>query len=61
MNIGKTDFTTSATKSSLKKQDLLGIRVGEDVVKGSETIKFLGLMLNKELNMTKFIAVKAIT
>ena len=29
------------------------------MVKGSETIRFLGLTLDKELNMTKFIAVKA--
>ena len=26
------------------------------MVKGSDTIKFLGLMLDKELNMTRFIA-----
>ena len=37
-------------------QDSLEIRVGQDVVKGLDTIQILGLMLGKELNMTKFIA-----
>ena len=31
-----------------KKQDLPEITEGEDVVKGSDTIKFLGLILDKE-------------
>ena len=55
MNNGKTEFITFGTRISLKKQDLPEIRVGEDVLKDSETIKFLVLTLDKELNMTKFI------
>ena len=44
-----------------KKQDLPEIRVGDDAVKGSDTIKFLGPLLDKEVNITKFIAAKART
>ena len=56
MNNGKTEFIAFGTGPCLKKQDLLEIRVGDDVLKGSGTIHFLGLILDKELNMTKFIA-----
>ena len=52
---------TFGTRSCLKKKDLPEIRVGENVVKGSDTIKFLGLIVDKELDMTKFIAAKART
>ena len=31
------------------------------MVKGSETIRFLGIILDKELDMKKFIATKART
>ena len=61
MNNGKTDFITYGTRSCLKKQYLSDIRVGNDVVKGSETIRFLGIILDKELDMKKFIASKART
>ena len=61
MNNGEMEFITFGTKLCLIKQDLLEIGVGDDVVKGSDTMKFLGLILDKELNMTKFIAAKART
>ena len=61
MNNGKTEFITFGTRSCLKKQYLPEIRVGDDVVKGSETIKFLGIILDKELNVGKFIDAKART
>ena len=44
MNNGKTEFITFVTKSCLKKHDLPEIRDGDDVVKGSDTIKFLGIV-----------------
>ena len=37
------------------------MRVEDDVVKGLDTINFLELILDKELNMTKFLAIKART
>ena len=52
MNNGKTEFTTFGTRSYLKKQYVPEIRVGDDVLKGSDTITFLGLISDKELNMT---------
>ena len=61
MNNGKTEFITFGTRSCLKKQDLSEIRVGNDVLKGSESIRFLGIILDKELDMKKFIAAKART
>ena len=61
MNNGKTEFITFRTRSCLKRQNLPEIRLGDDVVKGSGTIKFLGFKLDKELNMTKFITSKART
>ena len=61
MNNGKTEFITFGTRSCLKKQYLSEIRVGNDVVKGSETIMFQGIILDKELDMKKFIAAKART
>ena len=39
MNNGKTEFITFVTRSCLKKQYLSQIRVGNDVVKGSESIR----------------------
>ena len=44
-----------------REQDLSEIRVENDVVKGSESIRFLGIILDKELDMKKFIAAKART
>ena len=61
MNNAKTEFITFGTRSCLKKQYLSEIRVGNDVVKGSETIRFLGIIFDKELDMKKFIAAKART
>ena len=58
MNDRKTEFITFGTSSYLKKQDLPEIRVRDDMVKGSDTIKFPGLILDKELNMTKYIGAK---
>ena len=49
------------TRSWLKRQYLSEIRVENDVVKGSETVRFLGIILNKELDMKKFMAAKART
>ena len=54
-------FGTFGTRSCLKKQYLSEIRVGNDVVKGSETIRFLGIILDKELDMKTFKAAKART
>ena len=48
MNNGKTEFITFGIRSCLKKQYLSEIRVGNDMVKGSETIRFLGIILDKE-------------
>ena len=61
MNNGKTEFITFETRSCLQKQYLSEIRVGNDVVKGSETIRFLGIILDKDLDMKKCIAAKART
>ena len=56
INNAKTEFITFGSRSGLKKQYLSAIRVGNKVVKSSETIRFLGITLNKELEMKKFIA-----
>ena len=61
MSNAKTEFITFGSRSGLKKQYLSEIRVGNDVVKSSETIRFLGITLDKELDMKKFIAAKART
>ena len=61
MNNGKTEFITFWTRPCLKNQDLPEIIVGDDVAKGLDTIKFLGLISDKELKMTRFIAAKART
>ena len=61
MNNEKTEFITFGTRSCLQKHYLSEIRVGNNVVKGSETIWFLGIILDKELDMKKFIAPKART
>ena len=61
MNNVKTEFITFGSRSSLQKQYLSEITVGNDVLKVSETIRFLGITLDKELDMKKFIAAKART
>ena len=61
MNNGKAEFITFGNKIMPQKQYLPENRVGDDVVKGSDTIKFLGIILDKELDMKKFIAAKART
>ena len=61
MNNGKTEFITFGTRLCLQKQDFSEIRVGNDVVKGSESIRLLEIILDKELDMKKFIAAKART
>ena len=61
MNNGKTEFITFGTRSCLQKQYLSEITVGNDVVKGSETIRFLGIIMDKELDMKKFVVAKART
>ena len=48
---------TFGSRSGLKKQYLSEIKVGNEVVKSSETIRFLGITLDKDLEM-KFIATK---
>ena len=58
MNDAKTEFITYGSKSGLKKQTLSEIRVGNEVVKSSESIKFLGIILDKDLEFKKFIATK---
>ena len=61
MNNAKREFITFGSRSGLKKQYLSEIRVGNEVVKSSETIRFLGITLDKELEMKKFIAAKVRT
>ena len=61
MNNGKTEFITFGTRSCIKRQYLSEIRFGKNVVKGSETIRFLGIILDKELDMKKLIAAEART
>ena len=61
MNNAKPEFITFGSKSGLKKQYLSEIRVGNEVVKSSETIRFLGITLEKELEMKKFITAKVRT
>ena len=61
MNNAKRVFITFGSKSGLKKQYLPEIRVGNDVLKGSETISFLAITLDKELEMKKIIAAKVRT
>ena len=58
MNNAKTEFITFGSRSGLKKQYLSEIIVGNEVVKSSETIRFLGITLDKNLEMKKFIATK---
>ena len=58
MNDAKTEFITYGSKSGLKKQILSEIRVGNEVVKNSESIKFLGIILDKDLEFKKLIATK---
>ena len=41
-----------------KKQILSDIRVGNELVKNSESIKFLGIILDMDLQFKKFIAIK---
>ena len=56
MNNAKTEFITFGSRSGLKKQYLSEIRVGNEVIKSSETMRFLGITLDKDLEMKKFIA-----
>ena len=58
MNNAKTELITFGSRSGLKKQYLSEIKVGKEVVKSSETIRFLGITLDKNLEMKKFIATK---
>ena len=58
MNNAKTEFITFGSRSGLKKQYLSEIKVRNEVVKSSETIRFLGITLDKDLEMKKFIATK---
>ena len=58
MNNAKTEFITYGSISGLKKQILFEIRVGNEVIKSSESIKFLGIILDKDLKFKKFIATK---
>ena len=58
MNNAKTEFITYGSKTGLKKQILSEIRVGNEVVKSSESIKFLGIILDKDLEFKKFVATK---
>ena len=58
MNNAKTELITYGSKSGLKTQILPEIRVGTEVVKNSESIKFLGITLDKDLEFKKFIATK---
>ena len=58
MNDAKTEFINYGSKSGLQKQILSEIRVGNEVVKSSESIKFLGIILDKDLEFKKFIATK---
>ena len=58
MNNAKTKFITFGSRSGLKKQYLSEIRVGNEVVKSSEMIRFLGITLDEDLEMKKFIATK---
>ena len=54
----KTELITFASTSDLKKQQLPEIRVGNELVKSSESIRFLGITLDKDLEMKKFISTK---
>ena len=58
MNNAKTECITFGSRSGLKKQYLSEIKVRNEVVKGSETIRFLGITLDKDLEMEKSIATK---
>ena len=58
MNNAKTELITFRSRSGLKKQQLPEIRVGNEVVKSSEHIRFLGITLDQDLEMNKFISTK---
>ena len=58
MNNAKTELISYGSKSGLKKQIVPEIRVGNEVVKNSESIKFLEIILDKDLEFKKFIATK---
>ena len=58
MNNAKTEFIAFGSRSGLKEQQLSEIRVGNEVVKSSESIKFLGITLDKDVEMKKFISIK---
>ena len=57
MNDAKTKFIIYGSKSDLKKKEILPeIRVGNEVVKNSDSVKFPGIILDKDLEFKKFIA-----
>ena len=58
MNNAKTELITFGSRSGQKKQQLPEIRVGNEVVKHSESIRFLGITLDQDLEMKKFISTK---
>ena len=58
MNNAKTELITFGSRSVLKKQQLPEIRVENEVVKSSESIRFLGITLDQDLEMKKFISSK---
>ena len=58
MNNAKTELITFGPRSGLKKQQLPEIRVGNELVKSYESIRFLGITLDKDLEMKKFISTK---
>ena len=57
-NAKKTEPITFGSRSGLKKQQLPQIRVGNEVVKSSESIRFLGITLDQDLEMKKFTSTK---
>ena len=58
MNNAKTELITFGSRSGLKKQQLPEIRVGNEVVKSSESIRILGITLDQDLEIKKFISTK---
>ena len=61
MKNSKTELITFGSRSGLKKQILPEIRAGNEVVKSSESVRFLGITLDQELEMKKFISTQVRT
>ena len=59
MNNAKTELIEFGSRSGLNKQQLSEIRVGNEVVKSSESIRFSGITLDKDLEVKKFMSTKA--